>query len=124
MRECGRVSLCCCPWSWGGACKRGRGGEFGWPVGRWRMSFRLYPCQYPKRKDKKEKHTSIRLRDGLVGGAGAILGLVKSPTTCPPAGPSASLLVSLLISLLVITPAPGVVGCDDAADGGAGSAGG
>lgn len=77
-----------------------------------------------KRVKKKEKHTSIRLRDGLVGGAGAILGLVKSPTTCPPAGPSASLLVSLLISLLAITPAPGVVGCDDAADGGAGSAGG
>lgn len=55
MRGCGRVSLCCCPWSWGRACKRGRGGEFGWPVRRWRMSFRLCPCQYPKRKEKGKK---------------------------------------------------------------------
>lgn len=59
---------------------------------------------------------SIRLRDGLVGGVGAILGLVKSPTIAPPAI-GESLLGSLLISLLAMLPAPpGVVGCDDIAE--------
>lgn len=37
--------MCCCPWSWGRACKRGRGGEFGWPVRRWRMSFRKHSVE-------------------------------------------------------------------------------